>query len=75
MKTIIECGANLGVDTQKLYENHPDARIFAFKPTIELYKNTQNKLEIVKPWLESQGFKVNVNPHGNRKEADLNFFR
>lgn len=199
MKTIIECGANLGFDTQKLYESYPDAKIFAFEPTIELftevlypkfknnpniqlypfaidskngftkfnvagqsdwgcssihefsddigekwpdrpdfkvthsylvptitlfdfcksygikeidylwidtqgndfnvlqslgekikdvkagkcevalevelYKNTQNKLDIVKPWLENQGFKVEAYAHPHRKEADLNFYR
>lgn len=199
MKTIIECGANLGYDTQKLHENNPDAKIFAFEPTIELfteilyprfkgnpniqlypfaidskngftkfnvagqsdwgcssihefsddikekwpnrpdfkvthsylvptitlfdfckshnieeidylwidtqgndfnvlqslgekiknvkagkcevsldvelYKNTENKLNIVKPWLENQGFKVDVYAHPHNKEADLNFYK
>lgn len=48
---------------------------------VELYKNTNNKIEVVKPWLEEHGFKVDVHVHGTLghndygKEADLNFYR
>lgn len=41
---------------------------------IELYKNTSNKKNIVKPWLESQGFKVNQ-PFDSKEETDLVFTR
>jgi FkbM family methyltransferase len=37
MKTIIECGANLGLDTKNLHLKYPDAVIYAFEPTIELF--------------------------------------
>lgn len=42
---------------------------------VELYKNTDNKLNTVKAWLEENGFKVEVNAHGHNKEADLNFYK
>lgn len=39
MKTIIECGANLGVDTQRLHVENPEADIYSFEPTVELLIN------------------------------------
>lgn len=39
MKTIIECGANLGIDTQRLHEQNPEANIYCFEPTVELLVN------------------------------------
>ena len=42
---------------------------------VELYKNTNNKLENVKIWLEENGFKVEVHPEWHNKEADLFFYR
>jgi len=37
MRVIIECGANFGIDTQSLHSQYPDAVIYAFEPTIELF--------------------------------------
>lgn len=42
---------------------------------VELYKNTENKIENIKPFLENAGFKVVVQPHGNNKECDILFER
>lgn len=40
---------------------------------VELYKNTNNKKEIVKNWLESKGFDVTIQSY--HYEADLDFKR
>ncbi len=42
---------------------------------IELYKNTQNTLKIVKPWLINRGFKVEIAPDATSAECDLHFSR
>ena len=36
MKTIIECGSNRGIDTEKLLETYPDSVVYAIEPTHEL---------------------------------------
>lgn len=41
----------------------------------ELYKNTSNTIEIVKPWLEMYGFKVDITPDPVSAECDLHFYR
>lgn len=43
--------------------------------TVELYKNTDNTINSVKPWLESNGFTVTVTPDKTGKECDLHFKR
>ena len=48
---------------------------------VELYKGTDNRIDIVKPWLESKGFTVTVEPDRmnkvdkQHKECDLVFTR
>jgi FkbM family methyltransferase len=42
---------------------------------LELYKDTTNHIKVVKPWLESQGFSVRVEPDPISAEADLVFRR
>lgn len=42
---------------------------------LELYSNTNNHISLVKPWLESKGFTVRVEPDPISAEADLVFHR
>lgn len=43
--------------------------------TKELYKDTNNNIKYVKPWLEQQGFIVEIYPDPIEAEANLKFYR
>lgn len=43
--------------------------------TLELYKDTNNHINLVKPWLEDRGFTVEVHPYPISAEANLIFYR
>lgn len=43
--------------------------------TLELYKDTNNHINMVKPWLEGHGFTVEVHPDPISAEANLIFYR
>jgi FkbM family methyltransferase len=43
--------------------------------TKELYKDTNNNIKYVKPWLEQHGFAVEIYPDPIEAEANLKFYR
>jgi len=43
--------------------------------TVDLYKNTDNHVGVITPWLESKGFSCTLVPDAVGKEADIHFKR
>lgn len=43
--------------------------------TVDLYTNSENKVEVIQPWLEKRGFVCEITPDKRHKEADIHFKR
>ena len=43
--------------------------------TVNLYNNTDNNVDTIRPWLEERGFECRISPDKRKKEADIHFKR